>query len=267
WLASHASDKVEYLNTFDDNQDLPDNAGERIYGWFTPPVNGDYVFFISSDDQAALWLSTDSDPAHVYQIAQNQDWMDAHDWTCSDTGSGEYAYYGYGEWRSDQFELNGGPNAYNAYIYGWSQWPSLNTGNGGIPLVAGTKYYIELDHFQGNGGQTAAVTYKLAGNADPNTGDAPLLTGSAISATVPDTLVPEPHPVVANITVSGTNVTIHGGNGLVNAAFNVLSTTNVALPLSSWTVMPGGRFDANGNFSSTNSVNSAGQRFYIIQVP
>jgi hypothetical protein len=257
---------VEYLTTFNDHADLSGDSGERIFGWFTPPASGNYVFFEASDDSSTLWLSTNSDPANVYQIAQNQAWMAAGDWTVSNTGTGEYPYLSTGEWRSDQFELGGGPNAFASLISGWSAWPTLNS-DGSIPLVAGTKYYIELDHWQGNGGQCAAVTYKLAGAADPTTGAASLLTGNAISSAVPDSVVAAPRPVIAKFNISGTKVTMSGNNGLVNAMYNVLTSTNVVTPLGSWTVLTSARFDTNGNFSSTNTVNAASQRFYLLQVP
>jgi len=212
WLNSNPANKVEYLPAFDDNQDLPGNSGNRIYGWFTPSVSGDYVFFLASDDEAALWLSTDSNPAHAYQIAQNQGWMDHADWTVTDTGSGEYSYYSYGEWRSDMFENGGGPNAFANFILGWTPYPNFNATDGGIPLVAGTKYYIELDHFQGGGGQNAAVTYKLAGSADPATGAASLLRGTNVS------MISAMDGSAVEITNQPASATVQSG---ATAAFNV----------------------------------------------
>jgi hypothetical protein len=266
-----APNNIEFLGAFNDNADLPGSAGERIYGWFMPPVTGNYIFFEASDDTSTLWLSTNSSPSNVFQIAQNQDWMVAGnngptDWTLSNAGSGEYAYVTTGEWRSDQFELNGGPNAFANLISGWAPWPGLN-GDGSITLVAGTPYYIELDHYQGGGGQGAAVTYKLAGNPDPATGDASLLTGNAISSQVPDSVVPRPRPKIASIGISASRVTLSGNNGLVNALYHVLTSTNASLPLSNWTVFGSARFDSNGNFSATNSVSGANQSYYVIQVP
>jgi hypothetical protein len=262
-----APDRIEYLRSFDDNQDLPDNAGQRIYGWFTPPVSGNYVFYVACDDASALWLSTNSDPAHAYQIAQNQAWMSHLDWTNSNTGSGETPYVPTGEFRSDRFELGGGPNAVANAISGWSPWPALNA-DGSIPLTAGNNYYIELDDYEGGGGQNASVTYKLAGALDPLPGSAPLLKAGNISTmSAPDTALPQPQPRITRINLSGSNVTISGTNGLVNAAYNVLASTNVALPMSQWTVVANGRFDSSGNFSSTNAVGASGTRFLRLQVP
>lgn len=267
WLNSTAVNKVEYLPSLDDKQDLPGNSGNRIYGWFTPPVSGDYVFFLASDDSATLWLSTDSTPAHVYEIAQNQGWMDHLDWNVSDTGSGEYSYFSYGEWRSDLFGSGGGPNAFDNFIYGWALYPGFNTGDSGIPLVAGTKYYIEVDHFQGGGGQSAAVTYKLAGSADPATGTASLLTGTNIS------MISAMDGSAVTITNQPANITVQSG---ATAGFTVGAMSYVvggpAAPTPpiayQWYVVSGGVTNAiAGATSATYTTAPAtsvdnGKRFY-----
>jgi hypothetical protein len=267
FTAGTVPSRTEYLSVFDGNQNLPANSGQRIYGWFTPAASGDYVFYMTADDAGALWLSTDSGPVNVYQIAQSQAWMLDRDWTCQDTNSQEYtSYFSTGEWRSDQFGLGGGLNSIAGAGAGWSQYPGFNGGDGGIPLVAGTKYYIELDTYQVGGGQAAAVTYKLAGNADPGSNSVSLLVGNNISTLVPDTVLPAPHPVIGNITVSGSQVIINGSNGLVNAVYNVLSSTNLTTPLASWTVAAPQLFDLNGNFHSTNAVvPGVPQTFYRLQ--
>ena len=47
----------------------------------------------------------------------------------------------------------------------------------------------------------------------------------------------------------------------------MLTTTNLAAPLSAWSVSGGGAFDALGNFSFTNSLDlNSTQKFYVIQI-
>ena len=78
---------------------------------------------------------------------------------------------------------------------------------------------------------------------------------------------PAPQPHITSISLSGTNLIINGTNGLAGEAFNVLTTTNLALPLASWTVLPTSTF-SSGNFSLTNAVNpGAAQSFYLLRVP
>ena len=259
WLTINQPTVTKYPDTFETVSDLPiepppqSPEGERIHGWFTPAVSGDYVFFVTSDNAGSLWLSTDNTPGNAYLIAQNQSWMIDRDWTCSNTSSGEFTggYSTDGEFRSDLFISGGGQEAFNEFTTGWTATPTFNSGDNGITLVAGTPYYIELDNYYGGSdSQNAAVTYKLAGQADPVVGSAPLLTGDNISASVPDLVVPIPTPVITKIslTTSGSQVIISADNGLLNAQCNVQTSTN----LTQWTTSGSGLFDTSGNFSTTN---------------
>jgi autotransporter-associated beta strand protein len=278
WLVTTQPNNIEYLNTLDVINDLAIepppyiSEAERIYGWFTPAVSGDYVFFVASDDAGALYLSTNNAPTNSYLVAQNQADMAAQDWTCSNTGTPEYTtYFSSDEFRSDLFIApsgNDGTGALNQYNPGgWVATPNYNSGDGGITLVAGTPYYIELDNYYGGANnQNAAVTYKLAGQPDPASGSASLMTGSNISASVPDSVLPVSQPTITKIVVSGSNVILTGSNGLLNAAYYVLSTTNLTTPLANWTVSPLHVFDVNGNFINTNAV-GAQATFYRLYAP
>jgi autotransporter-associated beta strand protein len=72
-------------------------------------------------------------------------------------------------------------------------------------------------------------------------------------------------PGIGSILLSGGKVILTGTNGSASGNYYVLSSTNVALPLSSWTSIGTDVFN-NGNFGFTNSIDpSAKQEFYIIQ--
>jgi hypothetical protein len=118
----------------------------RLSTWFTPPQTGNYVFFAGSDDQGALFLSTDSDPANVKKIAAVTAWDNRGDWTVSGGGSDLNAK------RSDK--------------YTGTQWPGGNT----ITLVGGEKYYIEMVYQETGGGDHGEATFKLEGQPDPANG-------------------------------------------------------------------------------------------------
>jgi hypothetical protein len=49
--------------------------------------------------------------------------------------------------------------------------------------------------------------------------------------------------------------------------YTVLTSTNLALPLTNWTPLNTGIFGVNGNFSSTNAMGTNGQQFYILKLP
>src|SRR6185503_10561268 len=50
---------VDFLSSFEAPVDWADEYGTRIRGYVTAPANGSYFFWISSDDQSQLFLSTD----------------------------------------------------------------------------------------------------------------------------------------------------------------------------------------------------------------
>jgi len=58
-----------------------DNYGGRIYGWLYPPQTGDYTFWVASDNDSELWLSTNDDPENVALIASVDGWTGANEWT------------------------------------------------------------------------------------------------------------------------------------------------------------------------------------------
>jgi hypothetical protein len=250
-LGSTTPDRVRWVSSFEGPADLPDNSGERFFGWFIPPVTTNYVFFVCSDDASLLLLSTDATAARKCQIAEETGWSAARSWVSSGGNSI------LSQKRSDQFVYNGS--------FPGGVWPGGNT----ITLTAGVPYYIELAHFEGGGGQDASVTYTFAGAADPADGSATVLTSDKLSTmSAPDYLLPPPQPRMVTVAVSGSNATVSGTNGLVNAQYYLLSTTDVSLPLVSWTPARTNRFDARGYFTDTVPRNPAERsRFYRLSVP
>ena len=75
-------------------------------------------------------------------------------------------------------------------------------------------------------------------------------------------------PTISGITVSGGNVVISGTNNTgFGGTYHVLTSTNLTLPIASWTVLTNGTFSGSGNFSTTNMLGGSRQEFYILQVP
>lgn len=48
------------------------NFGEKIYGYLVPKESGSYVFALSNDDAAELFISTDADPKNKKSIVKNR---------------------------------------------------------------------------------------------------------------------------------------------------------------------------------------------------
>jgi hypothetical protein len=124
-LTSQASypdnpDDGELRPSFDSILDGPDNYGQRAHGWLYPPEDGDYTFWIASDDGSTLYLSTDDDPANAVVIAK-----------VPDAG-----------WTSYQQ---------------WDAYPDQQSAP--ITLAAGGKYYIEALMKEGGGGDSLTVAW------------------------------------------------------------------------------------------------------------
>jgi hypothetical protein len=99
-----------------------------------------------------------------------------------------------------------------------------------------------------------------------------LKVGTSFTAVtgLPSSATP-PAPTISNISlgsVGGTNAVILSGtnnNGSSSGSYVVLVSTNVALPLSNWSVLSTQTFNSDGTFNYTNGVGSDARRFYIIQ--
>jgi fibronectin-binding autotransporter adhesin len=75
-------------------------------------------------------------------------------------------------------------------------------------------------------------------------------------------------PQIGGITVSGTNVIMQGSGGPAYSNYVVLTSTNVALPLSNWMRLATNQFDDQGSFRLTNGmIPAVTQQFYLLQVP
>jgi ELWxxDGT repeat protein len=71
---------VTNLYKLDAPQNSGDNYGARMRGYVCVPLDGNYVFYVSSDDNSELWLSTDDNPANKKLIASSK-WTNYDEWT------------------------------------------------------------------------------------------------------------------------------------------------------------------------------------------
>jgi len=117
-----------------------DNYGTQIRGYFYPPASGDYVFYLAADDNASLYLSTNSNPANKKLIAQ------------------ETSYSGVREYLSS---ANSTVASKDSSQFAATEWPIKDPSLGGakITLQANQPYYIEALAKDGTGGDhlSAAV--------------------------------------------------------------------------------------------------------------
>ena len=69
-----------YVTDFEAPSDVYENYGQRLRGYLTPPVTGNYTFWIATDDGGALYLSTDDTVANRREIATVTGWTPSRDW-------------------------------------------------------------------------------------------------------------------------------------------------------------------------------------------
>lgn len=115
-----SSEKKMY--TFEGDSDRADGYGAVMRGYLIPPVGGSYTFWIATDDNGELWMSTSTNPAAMTRIAYI-------------SGSGSYA----------------SPRQWTKFA---TQQSAART------LVASQGYYIEARMKEGGGGDNLAVAWK-----------------------------------------------------------------------------------------------------------
>ena len=77
-----------------------------------------------------------------------------------------------------------------------------------------------------------------------------------------------PKPVFARFVLSGTNLVVTGSGGMPNTQYRLLSATNVASSMPSWTPVLTNNFDGSGGFSNSIAINpSAGPWFCRLATP
>lgn len=195
---------VETRTSVETGGDFVDNFTAQMKGFFIPQTTGDYVFYGAADDNMLMFLSTDADPANAHLILADVGWQNSREWTglgsATTTGNGTDVAYVYrrgqvneadpfGPWvgpfenRSDQFLTSA---RYASTFSAYTPWPTVDgTGNAKITLQAGQRYYFEVFHQEGSGGDRAQVTFKAPGETtDPANGSASRMTGNLIGAVV-----------------------------------------------------------------------------------
>jgi hypothetical protein len=91
---------------------------------------------------------------------------------------------------------------------------------------------------------------------------------SALTSSGTISVVSSALPQFGGIKLAGGNVVLTGSNGVASAKYYVLSSTNVAAPIATWTPIATNTFNSDGSFSFTNSLTPPmSRRFYILEVP
>jgi hypothetical protein len=113
----------QLMQQFETPSGVSDYYTHRVRGYLHPPATGNYEFWIATDDDGELWLSTTDQPANKVRIAYIQ-----------------------GNWAAPRE---------------WTKFATQHSAS--IPLVAGQRYYIEALQSEGTGGDNLAVGWSGPG--------------------------------------------------------------------------------------------------------
>jgi len=206
WYMSTPAFEVDVSGT-----EVADNFTDELIGYFIPPTSGSYVFYMNSDDDADLFVSTSSSAVNRVLVAQETGWAGALNWGTTGGTAGQE--------RSDTFTTLG--------VKPWAN---------GIPLVAGQKYFMQAVHHQGGGGTETCVNYSLIGAATPANGSRTLIRGTQVGAFV---------PACTFVTVTNNPQSITT-NDYAGVSFNAGGNTDSRVPVGPETV--GVNFSAWTNY-------------------
>jgi hypothetical protein len=140
-------------------------------------------------------------------------------------------------------------NANSSITYGGV----LNLVNIGSPLTNGASF--KLFKALNYGGTFASIV-----PATPGAGlawNASTLSTGVISVVTGVASGPTTNANITSVKLSGTNILLHGVNNNVpntNFHYAVLSSTDLTLPLSSWTPIVTNSFNPDGTFDYTNAI-------------
>jgi hypothetical protein len=125
------------------------------------------------------------------------------------------------------------------------------------------------------GSGTVNVTVQ-SGLYEPDTDDGPganvnePIFGYGVSATnAADLFAYVATPEILRVAASNGNFIASGTfNGGAGETYHIITSTNLLLPLTNWTVFTSGSFDSNGNFSFTNAISLTNPgMYYLLRVP
>jgi hypothetical protein len=158
-------------------------------------------------------------------------------------------------------KLNGsGTNDVIQTAAGINYGGTLNLVNiSGSPLAAGNSFQVF---------SAASYTGSFASLTPATPGPGLAWDRSQLNSGIVNVVAAPSQPVINSTKVSGGNLIFSGTGGTALGSYSVLTATNVATPLSNWTILTSGAFDGTGAFSITNPISSGNpQQFYLLKTP
>lgn len=74
-------DRLRELTDFNTGTNIANDYGARVRAYLTAPTTGSYTFYLTTDDNGSLLLSTDEDPGNATEIASVPGWAPTGNYT------------------------------------------------------------------------------------------------------------------------------------------------------------------------------------------
>ena len=123
---------------------MPENTGvndygQRVQGYLYAPVTGNYNFWIASDDNSQLWLSTSANPSNAVMIADVTSNTGFEQWTAETTQQSASISLVAGQRYYIEALMKQGGGGDNLSV-AWSYNATNNTTTGTTPFVIAGQY-------------------------------------------------------------------------------------------------------------------------------
>ncbi len=100
-----------------------DNYGERIRGYLTAPVTGNYYFWIAANNTAELWISNDAEPVNKVRRAYVSKATTPHQWNLQPNQKSSWLSLSAGQRYYIEILHKAGKGANDHWSAGWLQDP------------------------------------------------------------------------------------------------------------------------------------------------
>jgi tRNA threonylcarbamoyladenosine modification (KEOPS) complex Pcc1 subunit len=184
---------------FEAPSDVGEEYGQILHGYVVPSETANYTFYLCSDDQGELWLSTDENPANSRLIASEPEYNPARTWNSADRRP-----------VANGLRANISPS---------------------IRLEAGKYYYVEAVMKEGTGGDNLGVAWTRAGAPMPANGSEPIPGANLRTRYQPGTVVSS-NADLANLVPSAGSLTPGFGSAVTGY------TVSVPNAIGSMTLIP-----------------------------
>jgi hypothetical protein len=152
----HPANITNVLGTLEGVLNYGDNYGERVRGYFTAPVTGNYYFWIAGSDSAQLWISDDNN--QVNQVlrawvtptnnptAPGQNGTSSRQWNLQSSQQSGWLSLSAGQQYYIEILHKAGVGTNDNWSVGWLQDPTgtNNTPAGVVPGYLLSRYYPPL---------------------------------------------------------------------------------------------------------------------------